>query len=154
MPRLIKDAQVVEDRWLPLEPDTQPPRAQHILTLEQWETLDSKVGTAVQLEPDQPPTPLLENMADIELVAINFPALTDGRGFSYARELRERGYEGELRAVGNFVRDQMYYLKRCGFNAFQLSDDSQLEDALASLDEYDEHYQAASDEPEPLFRRR
>ena len=137
MPRLIKDAQVVEDRWLPLEPDTQPPRAQHILTLAQWETLDSKVGTAVQLEPDQPPTPLLENMADIELVAINFPALTDGRGFSYARELRERGYEGELRAVGNFVRDQMYYLKRCGFNAFQLSDDSQLEDALASLDEYD-----------------
>jgi uncharacterized protein (DUF934 family) len=154
MPRLIKDAQVVEDRWLPLEPGIQPPGAQHILSLAQWETLDSKAGTAVQLEPGQPPAPLLDNMADIELVAINFPALTDGRGFSYARELRERGYEGELRAVGNFVRDQMYYLKRCGFNAFQLSDDTQLEDALASLDEYDEHYQAASDEPRPLFRRR
>ncbi len=154
MPRLIKDAVVVEDSWLPLDTDNPSPRAKHILSLAQWESLESKVGAGVQLEADQPPTPLLENMADIELVAINFPALADGRGFSYARELRERGYRGELRAVGNFVRDQMYYLKRCGFNAFQLSDDSQLEDALSSLNEYDEHYQAAIDQSEPLFRRR
>jgi uncharacterized protein (DUF934 family) len=108
----------------------------------------------VQLEADQPPTPLLEEIEDLALVAINFPALGDGRGFSYARELRERGYKGELRAVGNFMRDQLYYLKRCGFDAFQMADDTQLEAALSSLDEFTEHYQAASDEPRPLFRRR
>ena len=53
-----------------------------------------------------------------------------------------------------FIRDQLYFLKRCGFNAFQLTDETQLEGALCSLNEFSEHYQAASDEPEPLFRRR
>ena len=154
MPRLIKDAKIVEDQWLPLEPDNHSPRPQHILSLAQWETQESRTGSAVQLEADQPPTPLLEDIEDLALVAINFPALGDGRGFSYARELRERGYKGELRAVGNFMRDQLYYLKRCGFNAFQFADETQLEAALSSLDEFSEHYQAASDEPRPLFRRR
>lgn len=154
MPRLIKGAAIIEDAWLPLESDNDAPRAQHILTLEQWESLEEKSGTAVQLEPDQPPIPLLEHLEDIDLVAVNFPAFTDGRGFSYARELRERGYEGELRAVGHFIRDQLYYLKRCGFDAFQLEDESGLDSALASLEDFSEHYQAAMDEPQPLFRRR
>ena len=154
MPKLIKDAAIVEDKWLALEAENKDPRPQHILTVEQWETLESKTGTAVQLEPDQPPAPLLDHLAEIELVAINFPSFTDGRGFSYARELRECGYKGELRAVGAFIRDQLHYLKRCGFNAFQLDDDTQLEEALSSLDAFSEHYQAASDVTEPLFRRR
>ena len=154
MSRLIKNGAIIEDSWLALEADNASPRAQHILSLEQWETLESTAGGAVQLEPDQPPTPLLGELDKIDLIAINFPVFTDGRGFSYARELRERGYEGELRAVGHFIRDQLYYLKRCGFNAFQLADETQLESALSSLDEFSEHYQAAFDEPEPLFRRR
>ena len=154
MPRLIKNGAIVDDTWLPMEPDNDAPRAQHILSLKQWEALDSKAGSAVQLEPDQPPTLLLDNIAMLDLVAINFPSFTDGRGFSYARELRERGYRGELRAVGYFIRDQLHYLQRCGFNAFQLNDEEQLEDALSSLDAFTEHYQAASDKPEPLFRRR
>lgn len=153
MPRLIKDGQIVEDPWLPLEADNAP-RPQHLLSLAQWESLADKSDSAVQLEPDQPPVVLLEHLADLNLVAVNFPVFTDGRGFSYARELREQGYRGELRAVGNFIRDQIYYLKRCGFNAFQLTDESQLEDALPSLDDFSETYQGATDEPAPLFRRR
>jgi uncharacterized protein (DUF934 family) len=154
MPRLIKDATIIEDSWLPLEADNKNPRPGHLLSLEQWESLESKRGSAVQLEPDQPPAPLLAHLAEVEMVAINFPNFTDGRGFSYARELRERGYQGELRAVGAFIRDQLHYLKRCGFNAFELGDDTQLEEALTSLDAFSEHYQAASDVNEPLFRRR
>ena len=108
----------------------------------------------MQLEPGQAPAPLFDALDDIPLILINFPAFMDGRGFSYARELRERGYTGELRAVGHFIRDQLTYLARCGFNAFQMADDSQLEDALHSLDDLSEYYQAATDQPLPLFRRR
>ena len=155
MPRLIKNGEIVDDTWLPMEPENDAPRPQHILSLRQWEALESKAGSGVQLESDEPPAPLLDSIDELALVAINFSAFTDGRGFSYARELRERGYAGELRAVGNIIRDQLYYLKRCGFNAFQLADDeATLEDALSSLSAFSEHYQAGSDQPQPLFRRR
>jgi uncharacterized protein (DUF934 family) len=155
MPKMIKDGAIVEnDEWLPMDPEGTAPRAQHILSLEQWMTLDTKANSAVQLEPGQPPAPLLDHVGELALVAVNFPTFTDGRGFSYARELREKGFTGELRAVGDFIRDQMHYLHRCGFSAFQLADDSRLEEALCALSEFSEHYQAAADEPTPLFRRR
>lgn len=153
MPKLIKDAQIIEDSWLPVNSEAESVNAGHIASLSQWLALSAKAQSAVQLEPGDVTTSLLENLEDLAVVAINFPALTDGRGFTYARELREAGFTGELRAVGEFVRDQMYYLQRCGFNAFQLSDETGLEAALSSLDDFDEHYQAAADQPRPLFRR-
>ena len=70
------------------------------------------------------------------------------------RDLREHGYRGELRAVGAFLPDQMHYLRRCGFDAFQFNDESRLEEGLRQLDIFSEHYQGAMDEPRPLFRRR
>ena len=154
MPRLIKQGAIVEDQWQPLDPEGSPASNQQILSLEQWLALDDKSGRAVQLEPGETPDPLFEHLAEIPLVAINFPVFMDGRGFSYARELRERGYNGELRACGQFLRDQMTYLHRVGFDAFQMADESGLEEALASLEDFSEHYQAAIDQPLPLFRRR
>jgi uncharacterized protein (DUF934 family) len=154
MPKLIKDAQLLEDNWLALDADSECAEAGRILSLSQWESLSDKAGSAVQLEPGQAPAPLLDHLNDIALVAVNFPVFTDGRGFSYARELRERGYQGELRAVGEFIRDQLHYLKRSGFNAFQFASDTEAETAVASLNDFSEHYQAAIDEPQPLFRRR
>lgn len=154
MPRLIKQRAIVEDNWLPVDPDAGSTGGSRILTLDQWLALPDKSGHAVQLEPGQAPAPLFEFLDKIPLVAINFPAFTDGRGFSYGRELRERGYEGELRACGHFIRDQMSYLQRCGFDAFQLADDSALEGAMTSLGDISEHYQASIDQPQPLFRRR
>lgn len=154
MPKLIKDAQIIEDSWQPVEAEAESLSPGHIASLTQWLALSSKANTAVQLEPAEVPSPLLNNLDDLVMIAINFPVLTDGRGFTYARELREAGFTGELRAVGGFVRDQMHYLKRCGFNAFQLSDEKELEAALSSLDDFSEHYQAAADQPQPLFRRR
>jgi uncharacterized protein (DUF934 family) len=154
MPRLIKQGAIVEDQWLPLDPEGGPASNQQILSLEQWLALDDKSGRAVQLEPGETPDPLFEHLAEIPLVAINFPLFMDGRGFSYARELRERGYNGELRACGQFLRDQMTYLHRVGFDAFQMADESELEEALASLEDFSEYYQASIDQPLPLFRRR
>ena len=155
MPRLIKNGAIVEDQWQPLNPDNDgPASSQQVLSLEQWLALDVKSGRAVQLEPGETPDPLFEHLTEIPLIAVHFPAFMDGRGFSYARELRERGYGGELRACGQFLRDQMTYLHRVGFDAFQMADESELEEALASLEDFSEHYQAAIDEPLPLFRRR
>jgi uncharacterized protein (DUF934 family) len=154
MPRLIKDAQLSDDSWLAVDTDSERPDTGRILSLAQWASLSDKAGSAVQLEPGEAPTPLLEHLDDIALVAINFPVFTDGRGFSYARELRERGFQGELRAVGEFIRDQLHYLKRSGFNAFQFASDTDAEAALGSINDFSEHYQAAIDKPQPLFRRR
>jgi uncharacterized protein (DUF934 family) len=144
MPRLIINGAIAEDRW----------PADHIQTLEHWLALSGKASTAVCLEPDEPPTPLLEYLTEIKLVVINFISFMDGRGFSYARELRDQGYTGELRASGNFMIDQLHYLQRCGFDSFEVSDDVNMDNALAQFDLFDQHYQASADSPLPLSQRR
>lgn len=154
MPKLIKANSIVEDEWLPVDPDSPTTSPGQICTLDQWVSLPDKADSAVQLEPGQPPEPLMGALDQIRLIVVNFPVFTDGRGFSYGRQLRERGYRGELRAGGFFIRDQLTYLKRCGFDAFQMADQSNLEAAVASLDDFTEYYQAAIDQPLPLFRRR
>lgn len=154
MPRLIKDGGITDDSWSPSNPDIATPAHGQICNLEQWLRLADKSGSAVQLEPGQAPACLFDYLEQIQLVVINFPVFTDGRGFSYARDLREHEYRGELRASGHFIRDQLTYLHRCGFDAFQMADDSELEAALASFEDFTEHYQAAIDQPLPLFRRR
>ena len=154
MPRLIKNGKVIDDSWIAFDADTAAPKAGQICNLEQWLQLTDKSGSAVQLEPAQEPDVLFGHLEQIDLVVINFPVFTDGRGFSYARRLREQGYHGELRAGGHFIRDQLTYLHRCGFDAFQMADESELEASLESLDDFTEFYQAADDQPLPLFRRR
>ncbi len=143
MPRLIKDGRIVEE-----------PTAPMLHSLEDWQALTDKTGTAVQLEPGDDLSPLLPHLGSIEVVAVSFPAFMDGRCFSYARELRERGYTGEIRAVGHFIRDQLTYLSRVGVNAFAPAGDLDLDDALGSLADFTEFYQASNNEPLPLFRRR
>jgi uncharacterized protein (DUF934 family) len=135
---------IADDRW----------PADHIKTLECWQELAGKASTAVCLEPDEPPAPLFQHLSDIELIVINFTSFMDGRGFSYARELRDQGYTGELRASGNFMVDQLHYLQRCGFDSFQVADDVNMDNALAQFGLFDQHYQASVDSPLPLSRRR
>jgi uncharacterized protein (DUF934 family) len=142
MPKLIKNGKIIEDQ------------SPEVLDLEQWLQANDRATRAVMLEPGETLAPLLEHIDDIPLVLVNFATFMDGRGFSYGRELRERGYRGELRAVGHFMRDQLTYLSRCGFDAFQFEDEQELEEALASLADFSEYYQASVDQPEPLFRRR
>jgi uncharacterized protein (DUF934 family) len=154
MPRLISKGRIVEDDWLPADPDGHPSGSGQVLSLDQWLARADQAGCAVQLEPGQAPTPLFEQLDTIPLIVINFPVFTDGRGFSYGRDLRERGFRGELRACGHFIRDQLSYLQRCGFDAFQMADESLLEDSLASLADFSVSYQAGIDQPLPLFRRR
>jgi len=166
MPKLIKDGAIVENTWhLLAKPEGEPasvdvPAGQVIVPLDVWQAqkaqLQSRQDIGVWLDSDESVHQLGEDAHALPLVAVNFPVFTDGRSFSNAHLLRERyGFTGEVRAVGNFIRDQLCYLRRCGVNAFAFArEDINLEEALTSLNDFSEYYQASVDQPLPLFRRR
>lgn len=111
-------------------------------------------ASAVRLEPGDDVRDLLPHIERIRLVEVNFPVFGDGRGYSAARILREAGYTGELRAVGDVLVDQLAYLRRCGFDAF--APDAALEpvDAAAAFDRYAEVYQPTTDGRAPIWAKR
>jgi len=114
-------------------------------------------GTAlgIWLAPEDDVAEIANDIDDFTVIAVHFPKAADGRGFSTARLLRERhGYDGELRAFGDIGRDQLFYLKRVGFDAFVIGEGRSAEEALAAFDDFPEVYQASTDQPDPLFRRR
>ena len=154
MPKIIKNGEIIMDAWLSADSNSDDAAGSQICTLAQWQAREDKRSTAVQIEPADEIDCLIPELENIKLIAINFPVFTDGRGFSYARELREQGYRGELRAVGHFIRDQLTYLSRVGFDAFQFADESEIDGAVDSLKDFSEHYQASIDQPQPLFKRR
>ncbi|MGK0500932.1 MAG: hypothetical protein ACJAYG_002586 [Oceanicoccus sp.] len=160
--KLIKDGAVIIDDWQLISADTsdvaQLPSGPIIIPLSLWlvqrQQLAGRGQLGILLDSDQSPKLITDQLHEFSLIAIDFPAFADGRGFSYGRELREKHqFSGELRAVGQFMRDQLSYLKRCGFNAYAL-ENAELEPALASLQDFSNSYQASIDQPVPLFRRR
>ena len=165
MQSLIKDAAVVTDDWHLLAAAADPngvdiPSGPVIVPLTTWQTAREQLRQreeplGVWLDTHETADQLGAEAADFELIAVNFPSFMDGRGFTTARLLRERyGFKGELRAIGHFMRDQLCYMKRCGFNAFHFAEATDLGAALKSLDDFTEFYQSATDQPLPLFRRR
>ena len=109
----------------------------------------------LRLEPTDDPASIADKLAGAARVEVNFPKFGDGRGYSIARLLRERyGYKGELRAVGEVVRDHLFYMESCGFDAFLLRDGEDAEDALGGFADFSEAYAASVARPQPLFRRR
>lgn len=154
---LIKNRTVQPNTWQMLQVDEPVPEQGNVIVpLSVWRDrsreLSSRNGlTGVWLDPaDDPaqigPLPVL--------IAVHFPAFTDGRGYSTARLLRERyGFGGELRATGDILRDQLYELDRCGFDSFLLREDQDLAEALRAFDDFSEAYQAAADQG-ALFERR
>ena len=98
---------------------------------------------------------LVPDLPQLELIAVNFARFSDGRGYSLARLLRGRyGYKGELRAVGDVLLDQLFYLMRVGFDAYALRDDQDPLAAGAALRAFSASYQAGADQTLPLFRQR
>ena len=130
------------------------------LSLAQWkerraELLAAGARIGIRLEPTDDPAELAPDVDRIQLVAINFPKFVDGRGYSSAALLRTRyGYRGELRAIGDVGRDQLFYLRRCGFDAFALAPHRDPRAAVASLEDFSLRYQGSVDDPQPLFRKR
>jgi uncharacterized protein (DUF934 family) len=114
-----------------------------------------RAEVGVWLAPDSEPGQLAEFTRDLKLIAVDFPAFKDGRGFSTATLLRTRhGFRGELRAIGDVLIDQLFYLRRVGFTSFALRVDQDPETAVAALRTFTDVYQSSVDQPLPYFRRR
>lgn len=164
MPKLIKDRAIVEDSYTLVAPDETGalalPAAPVLVSLSTWQAHRSALlahahAKGVQLTPADFAESVLEDLAQLQLIAIEFPAFVDGRGYSTAYTLRNRyQFAGELRAVGDVFKDTLFYQLRCGFNAFAVRADKNIEDALAALNTFQTPYQGTAKDATPLYRRR
>ncbi|MBZ9556669.1 MULTISPECIES: DUF934 domain-containing protein [Modicisalibacter] len=154
---LIKLGRPEQDTWaLSRDDQTLPEERPTIVPLALWQAHRDEPQLAPWLPSDtELDAELAEQLRQAPLVAIDFPAFTDGRGYSLARLLRERyGYSGEIRAIGDVLVDQLFYMTRCGFDALALREDQRLDDALRALGAFSVSYQPAVDVKEALFERR
>lgn len=166
MPKIIKHSSIVDDNWTLVrlaEGETaesvQLPAGDIIVPLKVWQArkaeLMARPQRGVWLAPDEVAHDIATDLGNLQVVAVDFPQFADGRGYSTAALLRGRfGWRGELRAIGDVLKDQLFYLSRVGFDAYAVREGKDLEDAVKALNDFSETYQAAVDEPLPLFRRR
>ncbi len=172
MPKIIKHQQIAHDEWkvLQLAEHESPhsvrlPIGPLLVPLAVWRARREELfhrnwehhePLGVWLAPNEGPETIAEDIDDLSLIAVHFPKLTDGRGYSTARLLRERhGYRNELRAFGDVGQDQLYFLDRVGFDSFSVNASNEdASEALAAFTRFPESYQASANEPLPLFRRR
>ena len=152
---------IVADEWEVLRPESAvaSAHAYQIVPLAQFSSaLDQGVASdirAVWISPENDFEPLIAHLLSLEIIAVDFPSFRDGRGYSIATLLRTRyGWAGQLRAIGDVLRDQLNFMRRCGFDAFAIRPDKDIQDAIKSFGHYSVRYQGAADDPLPLFRRR
>lgn len=158
--RLLRDRRVVDDVFVHLGEEGEIPEgADVIVPWARWtrerDSLARRGGRlGVRVPSDLGVAAIAPDLAHFAVVAIEFPAFRDGRGYSIARLLRDRhGYRGELRAVGNVLHDQLFYMRRCGFDAFEIDPRKDIEGSIPGLDGFSVRYQTAADEKAPLWRR-
>ncbi|ROS00011.1 uncharacterized protein (DUF934 family) [Sinobacterium caligoides] len=163
MLNIIKNGVVINnDSWTLIEKDVELIDIESlnyiVVPLKLWqqhkEQLAPLENIGVWLDSDEPAYHLAQDIEQLPLVAINFPVFSDGRGYSYAETIRRDGFKGELRAIGDILKDQLYFYKRVGFNSFALRADINAEEALTHLTDFAETYQVSHSHPTPLFKRR
>jgi uncharacterized protein (DUF934 family) len=163
--QIIKGREVVADDWriLKLDEGDTPdavavPEGKVIVPLAVWQAqrdiLLTRADVGVWFAPDELAHTVKDDLERFAVIAVEFPKFTDGRGYSIAFNLRKRlGYTGELRAIGDVLRDQLFQMQRCGFDAYATRPDRSIHDALKGLAVFSETYQASVDTELPLFRR-
>jgi uncharacterized protein (DUF934 family) len=149
---LIKDRRVAEDGWSHVADDeAMPPEGGVIVSLGRWQAerealLGRNAPLGIRLKSNEHPEAIAPDLDRFDVVALEFPAFKDGRAYSSARLLRERyRYDGEVRAVGEVLRDQLQFMLRCGFDAFEYAGLTAAEEAVAAFDEIGVVYQTAAD---------
>ncbi|MFA6970577.1 MAG: DUF934 domain-containing protein [Gallionella sp.] len=162
---IIKNKAIVQDDWTVLRlADTDTAQSvvvasgKIIVPLSVWlaqrEALSQRADLGVWLDSSDRPETLQDDVEKFSVIAVDFPKFADGRGYTIAYLLRERlGYKGELRAIGDVLRDQLFYMQRVGFDAFAPRADKDINQTLKGLSDFSEVYQASADQPQPLFRR-
>lgn len=149
---LIKDRRIVEDSWRHLDDEESvPAEGGVIVSLARWQAeRDTLAGRnaplGVRLASNERPDAIAADLDRFDVVALEFPGYKDGRGYSSARLLRERyRYTGELRAVGDVLRDQLAFMERCGIDSFEYAGLTRAEEALAAFGDISVVYQTAAD---------
>ena len=166
MTQIIRNREVVEDDWTHLADEAPlPASGKVIVTHARWvkdkDALKTRGNVGVKIPGTLAVDELKDDLSSLALVALVFDFIQpkpeggrtfDGRAYTQARALRERlGYPGEIRAVGGVFRDAVFYMARCGVNAFEVKNP---QDALNAFKDFSFGYQGAADDPTPIFRRR
>ena len=159
---ILRAGSLAQDDWTVLEDGRTEiePGGKVIVTLARWqadrEALLARHGAVGVLVPNTADIEAVHpEIADRPLIALQFPTFTDGRALSQAVVLRKRlGFRGELRALGDVIRDLVFWLGRCGFDSIVPRKDQKLEDCRAALAEFTVAYQAAADHHTPIWIRR
>ena len=149
---LVKANAVVADPYVDaIGQERIPTRGAVLVDLQQWRSNRNQLReradpVGVLLKSDQPPASIADDLGSIAMVALEFPAFRDGRAYSYARLLRDRyGFAGEIRAVGDVLLEQLHFMERTGFDAFELHSDDPLRDLQIAASDFDVWYQPAAD---------
>jgi uncharacterized protein (DUF934 family) len=164
MPKLIKltadGAVLADDRFTHVTDDEGAPEGDIIISLKRFQAEGESLRSnsrevGVRIEPDEEIEVLADELALIPIVAVAFPKFRDGRAFTTATLLRERfGYKGEVRAVGDVLREQAGFQVRCGFDAFEPADGSTPEQWAQAIHRHRHVYQRAADHRSPAFEER
>jgi uncharacterized protein (DUF934 family) len=149
---LVKNGELVTSSFVDVSGvEAIPADGPVIVSLDQWkahrdELLQRGTALGIRLHSDQPPELIADDLPRFAVVALEFPKFRDGRAYSYARLLRERyGFKGELRAVGEVLLEQLFFMLRTGFDAFDIQSANPLEDYRTALADFSVWYQPAAD---------
>ncbi|HVZ68875.1 MAG TPA: DUF934 domain-containing protein [Rhizomicrobium sp.] len=158
---LIKNGKFADDRFVFIpEGQAFPEDTGVMVTLARFQSERDNIlahhrPVAVRLAANENPEALKDDLADIDAIALEFPIFRDGRAFSWARMLRERfGYKGEIRAVGHFLYDQLAFMVRVGFDAFDVRQDFRIEDFERAMGEMTYVYQPSADRRKTVMQIR
>lgn len=150
--RIIRDLQIVEDARRRVADDEPLGDGPVSVSLTRWcearDALLARGDVGVHLQPEEGFESLVPDLGQLPVITFMLPRFSDGRPYSRARLLRERHeYDGEIRAAGDVLRDQLLYLWRCGFTAFEIREGRDVEDALRGLGDFTVALQPAAAPP-------
>jgi uncharacterized protein (DUF934 family) len=124
---VVRDGRLQDDAFTDATAlETIPATGPVIVNLVQWQAQRESLlarGTplGIRLLSNQSPSLIAADLEHFAVVALEFPKYRDGRAYTHARILKERlGYTGEIRAVGDVLQEQLHFMQRCGFNAFEI----------------------------------
>jgi len=145
--QLIKDKQVIDNTWTYLSNDAELKDGDITVSTSRWlqdktALLNHKGKVGVRITPESSIDEIVNDLPHIELIELDFPDFADGRLFSHAWLLRNRyQYQGEIRATGNYMSGQVFYLSRVGVNAFSVEKNEDVPAALTALNDFTVKYQ-------------
>lgn len=158
---VIRNREIVQDDWEYLgAEDAVPEGGKVIVELARWKQerealLQAAEEVGVLLRGDDDPKELLEDFEHLSAISLDFPKFADGRCYSHARLLRERyGWQKDLRAHGDILRDQAFFLWRCGVDVLEIREDKDINDALEAFREFSVTYQPAADSQQAIYHLR